>query len=357
VLKKNKKVLAMHELTDRQKFILALVIHEYIRSAAPVASKGLVSQYRLDFSSATVRNELAALTEMGYLRQPHTSAGRIPTEDGYRYFVGRLMHETELPDPTRRTISHQFYQTRHDVDEWMRLAASVLAHQSHAASLVTAPHAEQVRLKHIELISTRGRQVLMVMVMTGGEIHQRIVMLDEPVSQEQLSQTADRLTNIFQSKDAETIRTLSNQLQGLDNDITGWLITEMTETESLASGDVYLDGLTNVLAEPEFSGSDDARRALRLLEERSLLQDLLARTILTSNVGGIQVLIGGEGTWDELRQCSIVLARYGAPGLAMGTLGVLGPMRMSYGRTISTVRFLANLLSDMVTETLVEDEY
>jgi heat-inducible transcriptional repressor len=214
-----------------------------------------------------------------------------------------------------------------------------------------------VRLKHIELISTRGRQVLMVMVMTGGEIHQRIVMLDEPVSQEQLSQTADRLTNIFQSKDAETIRTLSNQLQGLDNDITGWLITEMTETESLASGDVYLDGLTNVLAEPEFSGSDDARRALRLLEERSLLQDLLARTILTSNVGGIQVLIGGEGTWDELRQCSIVLARYGAPGLAMGTLGVLGPMRMSYGRTISTVRFLANLLSDMVTETLVEDEY
>jgi heat-inducible transcriptional repressor len=109
----------------------------------------------------------------------------------------------------------------------------------------------------------------MVMVMTGGEIHQRIVMLDEPVSQEQLSQTAERLTYIFQSKDAETIRTLSNQLQGLDNDITGWLITEMTETESLASGDVYLDGLTNVLAEPEFSGSDDARRALRLLEERS----------------------------------------------------------------------------------------
>jgi heat-inducible transcriptional repressor len=130
----------------------------------------------------------------------------------------------------------------------------------------------------------------------------------------------------------------------------------MTQTETLASGDVYLDGLTNVLAEPEFSGSDDARRALRLLEERSLLQDLLTRTILNSGVGGIQVLIGGEGTWDELRQCSIVLARYGAPGLATGTLGVLGPMRMSYGRTISTVRFLATLLTDMVNETLIEDE-
>jgi heat-inducible transcriptional repressor len=346
----------MHNLTERQKFILALVIHEYIRSATPVGSKSLVSQYRLDFSSATVRNEMAALTELGYLRQPHTSAGRIPTEDGYRYFVGRLMHETELPDPTRRTISHQFYQMRHDVDEWMRLAASVLAHQSRAASLVTAPHVEMARLKHLELISTRGRQLLMVTVMMGGEVHQRILLLDEPVTQELLSQTADRITTLFQGKDVDSIRANASQLQGLDKEIAGWLIAEMNQTESLTSGDVYLDGLTNVLAEPEFSGSEDARRALRLLEERSLLQDLLARTILNSGVGGIQVLIGDESTWEELRQCSIILARYGAPGLATGTLGVLGPMRMSYGRTISTVRFLSNLLSDMVTETLVDDE-
>jgi heat-inducible transcriptional repressor len=346
----------MHELTERQKFILALVIHEYIRSATPVGSKNLVSQYRLDFSSATVRNEMAALTELGYLRQPHTSAGRIPTEDGYRYFVGRLMHETELPDPTRRMISHQFYQMGHDVDEWMRLAASVLAHQSQAASLVTAPHVEQARLKHLELISTRGRQVLMITVLVGGEIFQRIVLLDEPVSQEQLSQTADRITTLFQGKDVDSIRTVWSQLQGLDKEIAGWLITEMAQTKSLVSGEVFLDGLTNVLAVPEFSGSEDARKALRMLEERSLLQDLLARTILNSGVGGIQVLIGGEGAWEELRQCSIILARYGAPGLATGTLGVLGPMRMSYGRTISTMRFLSTLLSDMVTETLVDDE-
>jgi heat-inducible transcriptional repressor len=206
------------------------------------------------------------------------------------------------------------------------------------------------------LIATRGRQILMVTVMLGGEIHQRILLLDEPVPQEQLSQTADQITNLFQGKDVDSVRSISTQLQGLEKEITGWLIAEMTQTESLASGDVYLDGLTNVLAEPEFSGSDDARKALRLLEERSLLQDLLTRTILNTGVGGIQVLIGGEGTWEELRQCSIVLARYGAPGLATGTLGVLGPMRMSYSRTISTVRFLSTLLSDMVTETLVDDE-
>jgi heat-inducible transcriptional repressor len=130
----------MIELTDRQKILLTLVIHDYIRSAQPVGSQHLVENYKLDMSSATVRNELAALTEMGYLRQPHTSAGRVPSEEGYRYFVGRLLQQTELPANTRRTISHQFYQSRQDLEQWLRLAASVLAHQSRGASLVTAPH-------------------------------------------------------------------------------------------------------------------------------------------------------------------------------------------------------------------------
>ncbi len=116
-----------------------------------------------------------------------------------------------------------------------------------------------------------------------------------------------------------------------------------------------MDGLTNVLAEPEFTGSEDARRALRILEERSLLQDLAARSALSNTQGGIQVLIGGEGTWDELRQWTLVLGSYGTPGLATGTLGVLGPLRMSYGRAISTVRFLSGLLSDLVADTMMDE--
>lgn len=344
----------MNELTERQKFILTLVVHEHIRSAVPIGSEHLVKHYQLDISSATVRNEMSALTEMGYLRQPHTSAGRVPTEEGYRYFVSRLVQDTELPDTTRRMISHQFYQTRNDAEEWMRLAASVLAHQSRVASLVTAPHPEKARLKHLELISTRGRQVLMVTVTIGGEIHQRIVTVNEPVTQELLSTTAHRITNLFEGKSAAEIKALRAQLQGLDAEIINWLVEEMNQADSLGAGDIYLDGLTNVLAEPEFSGSDEARRALRLLEERPLLYDLLSRTRSGSGVGGVQVLIGGEGTWDEFRQWSMVLARYGQPGLATGTLGVIGPMRMPYGRAISTVRFLAGILSDMVTGSLEE---
>lgn len=340
----------MNHLSDRQKLILDLVIREYTDTAQPVGSKHLVERYGLEYSSATVRNDLQALTEMGYLRQPHTSAGRVPSEEGFRYFVRQLMGHTELPTNTQRTISHQFYQVGRDLDRWMRLAASVLAHQSQAASLVTAPHAEKHVFKHLELIGTRGRQVLMVQVMAGGEVRQQVLSLAEPVTQEQLSAAAMRLNTECFGLDSEAIASLSGVFNPLEQDVLRLTVEDMRRAGRVLGGEVYRDGLAHVFGEPEFAEIESARKALRILEERSLLEDLLTRTVLTGSVGGVQVLIGGEGTWEELRDCSMVLARYGAPGLATGTLGVLGPIRMSYGRTISTVRFVAGLLSDLVID-------
>ena len=337
-------------LGERQKLILALVIRDYIENAHPVGSKTMVDKYALTFSPATVRNEMVALTEGGYLRQPHTSAGRVPTEEGYRYFVRQLMGQTELAPQTKRMITHQFYQVGYDIDNWLRLAASILAHQSQAASLVTAPHPEKARFKHIELISTLGRQVLMVLVLTGGEIRQQILALAEPVSQETLSTTAAQLNQLCQVMSTAAIAALVPKMEALEQDVLNLIVEEMDRSSAVLGGEVYRDGMTNVLAEPEFAEVELARRALRVFEERAFLQDLLTSTILTTNVGGVQVLIGGEGTWEELRECSIVLGRYGVPGLATGTLGVLGPIRMSYGHTISTVRFVADLLSDLVVE-------
>ena len=345
----------MTEITDRQQFLLSLVIHEYVRSASPVGSKHVVDEYHLDMSSATVRNEMAVLTEMGYLRQPHLSAGRVPTEDGYRLFVSHMVQETELPDSTRRMITHQFYQMRQDVEGWTRLAASVLAHQSRSASLVTAPHPEESRFKHLELIAARGHQVLMVLVLMGGEILQRFISLAEPVPQELLSSTADRLNSLYTGKKILEITSDTTPLNPLEQDFLRSIIEEMGQANAMVSGEVVVDGLTNVLAEPEFAASDEARRALRVLEEKPLLNEILSKTVLQGNAqGGVQVLIGGEGIYDALSQVSIVLARYGTPGLATGTLGVLGPMRMPYGRTISIVRFLSSLLSDLVNDTIVE---
>ena len=250
----------MTELTERQRFLLSLVIHEYVRSAAPVGSKHVVDEYNLEMSSATVRNEMSALTDLGYLRQPHLSAGRVPTEDGYRLYVSNIVQETELPDATRRTITHQFYQMRQDVEGWTRLAASVLAHQSRAASLVTAPHPEESRFKHLELIAARGRQVLMVLVMMGGEILQRFITLVEPVSQEQLSNVADRFNALFTGHNFDEISSDPSTLNPLEQDFYQAILGEMEQADSMISGDVVLDGLTNVLAEPEFSTSGEARR-------------------------------------------------------------------------------------------------
>ena len=342
----------MPELTERQKTLLLLIIRDYIESAQPVGSKRLAEHYRINFSSATIRNEMASLTEMGYLRQRHTSAGRVPTEEGYRYFVSQMMNQAELPESVQATISHQFHQSQPDVDQWMTLAASILAHQSQGVSVVTAPHTDKAKYKHVELISTQGRQVLMVLVMIGGEVNQQILTLAESVSQERLSQSASRLNGLLAGLAVDVIAALPARSDTLDQDILTLIVQAMRRTADRASGEIYTDGLSNVLSEPEFAESDEARRALKLFEKHSTLQDLLVRTTTNSNIGGLQVLIGGEGEWEELRQCSIVLARYGVPGLATGTLGVLGPMRMSYAKTIPTVRFVAGLLSDLVNDTI-----
>jgi heat-inducible transcriptional repressor len=341
-------------ITPRQKLVLALVIRHYIETAEPVGSKILVDSYNLGISSATVRNEMAALTDAGYLRQPHTSAGRVPTESGYRYFVGELIGHSELPLDARRTISHQFYQAGQDVDEWMRLAASVLAHHSQSASLVTSPHSEKTLFKHIELIGTLGRQVLMVLVLEGGEVRQQMLVLAEPVPQELLSQVAAQINMNFIGLDMDGLSIATSQLDDLGRDIVKLIADDMGRVGTLMPGEVYRDGLIYALAEPEFAESGLARNALKVFEERPLLEDLLARTVMNAEIGGVQVVIGGEGIWEELRDCTMVLARYGVPGLATGMLGILGPIRMSYGRNISTVRYVANLLSGFVGDRLVD---
>ncbi len=336
-------------LTERQETILALVVHEYIESAHPVGSKRLVDQYSLRVSSATVRNELATLTETGYLRQPHISAGRVPTEQGYRYFVARLQGDTDLPASEKRLISHQFHQMRGDVDEWVRLAASVLATQSRVASLVTSPLPDRTVFKHLELIGTQGRQVLMVLVLEGGDVRQQMLTLSDPIDQTQLRLTAEQITAACEGRDANGVKARTSRFDVLGREIASLVTETLERADEFSSGEIHRDGLANVLAQPEFSDTERGRNALKLLEERSLLEEVLAKA-LSPTVGSVQVVIGGEGAWEELRDYSMVLARYGATGKATGTLGVLGPTRMSYGRSISAVRYVAGLMSNLVVE-------
>jgi heat-inducible transcriptional repressor len=339
----------VNPLTERQETLLALILHEYVDTAKPVGSKRLVDKYNLSISSATIRNEMTVLTEAGLVQQPHTSAGRVPTEIGYRYFVGRLLGESDLPPAEKRLISHQFHQATADIDEWVQLAASVLAKHSRVASLATTPLPERAFFKHLELISTQGRQVLLVLVLQGGDVRQQMLTLAEVISQAKLDEAAAQIAHACDAKEAYEVAQLAENFSGLAKDVTRLVAEVMARADALWTGDVYHDGLTNMLTQPEFVESPSARLAVRVLEERSFLEEVLAQ-VLSPSVGGVQVVIGGEGGWEELKDCAMILTRYGAPGYATGALGVLGPTRMAYGRTISAVRYVAGLLSDFVIE-------
>ena len=331
------------ELTDRQEHILDLVVRHYIAEGLPVGSKTLVNSSNLSVSPATVRNELAALGEMGLLVQLHTSAGRVPTELGYRYFVQRLLTEFRLPVHEQQMIRHQFHQARLDLSQWMRLAAAILSRTSHGASFVTAPRLYPNRFKHVQLISTQGRLVLMILVLFGGEVNQQMLTLAEPLSQARLSGAADRLNTLFENATYEEIAARLNQLGELERDVARLALDVMQRSNEHPVSDVHRDGLVNLI--------DDAstRQAVRVLEERALLADVITEA-QTPGVRGVQVVIGGEGRWEELRDCTIILSRYGVSDEFMGTVAVIGPTRMPYDRNVAAVRYVADLMSGFVFE-------
>ncbi len=337
------------ELTLRQAILLKLIVREHVSTALPVASRTLVEQYKLDISPATARNEMARLEDLGYLHQPHISAGRVPTERGFRYFVERLMEEQALPLTERRMIAHQFYQARNHIEQWMPLAASVLARAAQGAALVTAPRSAHTFYKHLELIATHGRAVLLVLVCQGGTVEQQMLALQEPLSQAELSEIADRLNQSLTGLGAKQIEARLEEFALLEHEIAQLIVRLLRKSESAPNEEIYHHGLASLLQQPEFADSEPSAGVVQVLEEHSLLQAVLADTLTPAvGVGGVRVIIGGEGRWDHLRACSLVLARYGVANYATGALGVVGPMRMPYGRAISVVRFVADVLGELV---------
>src|SRR5215211_6344502 len=183
------------EMNERRQLVLKLVIQEFIETSSPVASELLVRKYGLNYSSATIRNEMSALEELGYLTHWHTSAGRVPTDPGYRYYVENLMDRTPLSATEQRTIRHQFYQVRSELDQWIQLAGAVLARTAQNASVVTPPRSYQARFKHLELIAIHDTTVLMVLVLHDGSIKQQTLALDAPHPQEELRRSSTRIND------------------------------------------------------------------------------------------------------------------------------------------------------------------
>ena len=308
----------MADLTVRQERILAIVVKEYVESAAPVGSETL-RRRGFGVSSATIRNELAELEDQGYLTHPHTSAGRIPTEKGYRYFVESLMEEFELPAVEQRMIRHQFHQVTLDVDQWMRLTAAVLSRSAHGAALVTAPQAERCRYKHLQLITIGDQVALLVLVLQEGTVKQQMLAISHSKSQEELTLISNRLNAQFSGLDADQIRGKPISLSELEGDVCKIVVGLMQQIDRRTSRDIYRDGLMDILRQPEFSAIERMQALLEMLEHRYFLEEIL--TDLAHQSGSVQVVIGGESRHDEMSDYSMVLARYGLPE-ASGVIGV-----------------------------------
>jgi heat-inducible transcriptional repressor len=340
-------------LTERQSRILELVIREYVESADPVGSQYIGRKHQLSISPATIRNEMAELEDQGYLTHPHTSAGRLPTGKGYRFYVETLMHEEEVPWETQQTIRHQFHQVgAPDTSGWMHLAASVLAQAVRNAAVVTAPRTAVCRLKHLELVDIHERTALLVLVLDQGRLEQQVLQLDEASTQDALTAAAALLNQRLGGCTAAEIATQDAAIASVERLVVETVLAVMHGVDEGASDEAYLEGLRHVLSQPEFADSERALGLLELLDERNLTRAIPLRALAQ---GGVAVIIGAdspslERAGDAMRACSVVVGTYGAPGVASGTLAVFGPMRMRYPRTISTVRYLAGVMSELLSE-------
>jgi heat-inducible transcriptional repressor len=335
-------------LTERRAAILQLIVDDYVRSATPVGSENIVRTHRLELSSATLRNEMARLEEDGYISHPHTSAGRVPSDKGYRYYVETLMQDTDIPNEEKLRILHQFHQASMEMSEWLQLAASVLAQAAQNMAVVTAPRTTSVRLKHLQLVELNESAALMIVVTEDIKVHQQMVTLPEPVGQEELNRLAGRLNQRLTGKGADAIRA---ELEGVTTieELLSRVAAEMLAMEEESQyAEPHLEGIANVLRQPEFSRSDRMLDVVEALEERNLSKVIPFETIGDE---GVTVIIGAENRQDAMRDCSVVIARYSAgDGGPSGALAVLGPTRMHYPRSIATVRYLGELMSGLMNK-------
>ncbi len=333
------------ELTRRQEEILALIVRTYTQSPEPVSSKFLAENCNLNVSSATVRNEMAVLEDLGYIAAPHTSAGRIPTESGFRYFVKHLLNSNDLSAAEQGRIMERYQGTPPATEQWMRATATSLARTARTAALVTAPVAETNRFKHLELISIQGRLVLMVLVLHGGSVHQQMLTLTDPIAQTHLSEVANQINALCPGLTANEVRMKAVSMPALEREIIDLAADLIEKSDANHLQLIYRDGLSEVIS--TFDNNEGAQQAVRVFEERAFLNTILGE-ILTPIINHVQVVIAGEGRWEELRHLSMVFSRYGIPGQFSGAVGVLGPTRLDYGRAISAVRYVSHLMTDML---------
>jgi len=334
------------DLTQRQGAILKLIIQEHVTSGRPVGSKGLTERYPIGVSAATIRHEMVELEAAGYLQHLHTSGGRVPTDRGYRYYVHHLMENVELPSVERIMISHQFRQVEVHLDQWMELAAKVLAESAGNVSVVTAPRPAVPRLRHFELIALQPRLALLIVVTQESIVRQVMIHWPNEVDQETLSGLADRLVPLVRGMTSDELIAQAVIVEPSAHFVLDQLEMALRGLEATERIQVRHSGLENIFGQPEFAGTE-MLGMFDLLRGGGFLSTVLPQLAAGPEV---QVFIGDENEANELRRFGVVVAAYGVDSSVTGVLGVIGPTRMSYLRSISSVRYMASLMSELMAD-------
>jgi len=330
-------------MTERRAAILALVVREHVGNAQPVASSALVRRYDLGCSPATVRAEMAALEEAGLLTHPHTSAGRVPTVAGYRFFVEHLMNRAGLPERARRTIRRQFTRAGFEPERWMRLSAAVMARLSGAAGLVAArPRiAGPLGARRLDLLDLGGGLVQLVAILADGSVRQARWRPARPLGQPDLDRLAALATGRLVAAAGGAGPVPAPPDLGALADELGAIVERLARPDDAQR--IYHAGLSQILGAPEFADAGRLREVVEILEHGL---GAAARAELPRH--GVRVLIGGEPPLEDVPHITLVLARFGQGAEPDGVLGVVGPTRMAYERAVPTVGYVAQLMSGLL---------
>lgn len=339
----------MAGLNERKQRILHAVVTDYIHSAEPVGSRTISRRYDLDLSAATIRNEMSDLEELGFLMQPHTSAGRIPSQKGYRFYVDALMDATQLTLQEETYLAGFFKQLQkmREIDQIIQQTAKVLSVITSYTSLVLGPQFRRSAFKQMRLIPLDSERALVVLITDTGYIRNKVIDLPQALSSEELANIVNYLNEQLAGQTVESLsdtrlRQMRSDLYAR-MDLLNHMLQLLEESTDSNEGRVFLGGTSNILNQPEFKDVEKVRHLLTLFEEGNRLS-----FVLETSLEGVTIRIGTENVISEMSDCSLVTATYQLHNRPVGAIGVLGPTRMEYSKVIAVIEHIAGQLNNLL---------
>lgn len=335
-------MVADHGLSERKLKILHAIIQNYLETGEPVGSRTISKYTDLNLSSATIRNEMADLEELGYILQPHTSAGRIPSDQGYRLYVDMLMEEKEQE---LTEMQEQMLDKADRMEQLLSQAAKVLASSTNYATMVSTPVSSANKLKFIQLSMVDEEQIIAVIVLGGNVIKNKIINVEEPLSNENLLKLNMLLNTTLTGMPIEEINlgliARLKEQAGIHSEVVGNVLDAVAEVIQVDNEmHIYTSGATNIFKYPELSDKQSAQEIISAFEEKQQLNELVTQTLAREDNTGIQVYIGDETPVQNMKDCSVVTATYELGEGMKGTIGIIGPKRMDYEHVLKSLKHL-----------------